>query len=77
MAWSKLNAWQRLWLMFAVVFLASTIALIALVWPRGGARSAVMFFAVWAAFIGVVYVLGRTSVSVARRLPKRRKAGDP
>jgi hypothetical protein len=76
MAWSKLNAWQRLWLLFAVVFLASTVALIALVWPQGGARTALIFVAVWAGFIMVVYALGCSSVSIARRLPKRRKADD-
>jgi hypothetical protein len=30
----RLNAWQRLWLAFAGVFLASTIALIAAAWPK-------------------------------------------
>ena len=29
----KLNPWQRLWVMFAGVFLASTLALIAAAWP--------------------------------------------
>lgn len=72
MAWSKLNAWQRLWLLFSIVFLASTVALIALVWPRGGLRAALIFVAVWAGFIAVVYMLGRSSVSMVRRLPKRR-----
>ncbi len=30
----KLNAWQKFWGLFAVVFFASTLALIATAWPR-------------------------------------------
>jgi hypothetical protein len=31
---SRLNGWQRLWVLFAAVFLASTIAVIAAAWPK-------------------------------------------
>jgi hypothetical protein len=34
----KLNASQRLWLLFAVVFLASSIALIAAAWPAADTK---------------------------------------
>lgn len=36
--WDKLNASQRLWLLFAVAFLVSSIAVIAAAWPSADAK---------------------------------------
>lgn len=32
--WQRLNSWQRFWVMFCGVFLASTLAVIAAAWPK-------------------------------------------
>lgn len=125
----SLSPWRRLWLMFAGVFLASTFAVTAAVWPkrdpavvadlqspacqawlgnaaarppegqcaalRGfldheritltsedeydgyrvskGIKWALIFLAVWAAFVGSFYVLGWAGVKASRLLPQRRK----
>lgn len=131
----KLNAWQRFWGLFALVFLASTLALTATTWPRrdagvvadlrspdcalwreipegdipdvqpdpntpcyairsflyrehavirsegdydsyrfgSGIRKGLMFLAIWAGFMGAIYLMGVAGTAAAKPLLERGK----